>query len=115
MSHDHSQIDGQAGFSLAETVIALMIFSLAASVLLPNALSSAQRINKDAQAIDEELQVHNALTAHLLGLDDDEHDSGLEIVTRAKVNEGTQLHLRFYEAEQQGETRALAAQIEPAS
>lgn len=115
MSSNPSKNKRQAGFSLAETVIALLIFSLAASVLLPNALSSAQRISKDAQAVGEELELHNAIAAHLLGLEEADEDNGLRIVSKTQVKEGAPVHLHFYEIEQNGQARSLAAQIEPPS
>lgn len=101
----------QAGFSLAETVLALLIFSLAASVLLPNAVTSSMRMNKERLAADEAFAMHNLVTSHLLGIAENVSPKNLEISSSDQTDPGSQLRLQRVLLEEDGVIWAEARQI----
>lgn len=95
------------GFSLVETVMALLIFSLMAAILLPTALTSAQRAASDTQAFETDLRLYNDLTAHRLGLGED-----MDAVTvSTEPSSNTQLALQTIRIQQDSQT-FVAKQIE---
>lgn len=104
-----------AGFSLVETVIALLLFSLTAAILLPTALTSAQRANKDRMAFESDLRLHKALTAELIGIAGSVNEDAATVTSDTQTSPKMQVGLQTISVQQGTETFVIQhmVQVDP--